>query len=491
MKIITKLGGFDMKKTIGIVQINDTHANLLPHGDLRYTGEGFKVEILGGYPRIMTKIREFRNKHGDNLLVFDNGDTFHGTYESIKSKGEIMIPYLNELGINAMTFHWDSAYTLENLKNLETSLNYPILASNVYYENTKDLMFQPTKILEVNGIKIGVIGVASNIIRKNMPKPFWEGAEFTNGVEESKKYSKLLKEEGADLIILLSHLGYPQDIELLNQVSGIDICLSGHTHNRIKYVEKVKDAYIIQSGALASSIGYLNLEFEDKKLLNILHEYIVLDETVKEDSEFLNMLNEDAILSKYKTYLDEEIGESKIDLHRGSSFYGTMDYLLLDAMRNTTGLDIAFSNGWRYGGAVEKGKITRRDLYRIVPMDPPIMTAEMTGEELCQMLEDNLEKTFSTDPFGQMGGYIKRNSGLKVYWKLENPKGHRIQKIFVGDEELDLKKNYKVAYVTRQGVPETFGKNHKEFGVNSIEAMERLLEKSPYDKKDLNSYIPV
>ena len=64
--------------TIGIVQINDTHANLLPQGDVRYTGEGFRVEELGGYARIMTKINEFRAENPDRLLVLDNGDTFHG-----------------------------------------------------------------------------------------------------------------------------------------------------------------------------------------------------------------------------------------------------------------------------------------------------------------------------------------------------------------------------------------------------------------------------
>lgn len=480
-----------MKKTIGIVQINDTHANLLPHGDIRYTGEGFKVEILGGYPRIMTKIKEFRNKHLENLLVFDNGDTFHGTYEAVNSKGEVMLPYLNALGINAMTFHWDIAYTPKHLIKLGESLNYPILAANVYHEGTKDLMFSPTHTLEIDGIKIGIIGLASNIIRKNMPKPFWEGADFTNGIEEAAKYSKILLDEGTNLIILLSHLGYPQDIELLNQVPNIDICLSGHTHNRIRTIEKVNESYIIQSGALASSIGYLQLTFEDKKLKNVFHEYIVLDKNVEEDLELLNMINEDKILSKYKDYLDEEVGESFIDLHRGSSLYGTMDYFLLDAIRDVTGLNIAFSNGWRYGGAIERGKLTRRDLYKIVPMNPPIMTVEMTGEEICQMLEDNLEKTFSVEPFQQMGGYIKRNSGLKVYWKIENPKNHRIQRVFVGNEELELEKIYKIAYITRQGVPEIYGKNHKEFGMDSIKAMEKFLKKSPYNRKDLDSYIPV
>ncbi|NLN96866.1 MAG: bifunctional metallophosphatase/5'-nucleotidase [Eubacteriaceae bacterium] len=480
-----------MTKKIGIVQMNDTHANLLPHDDVRYTGAGFQIETMGGYPRIMTKINEYREKHGDNLLVFDNGDTLHGTYEAVISKGEVMIPYLRELGVDAMTFHWDSAYTPRHLKSLEEKLGYPILAANVYHEGTEDHFFQSTEIFFVDGVKFGVIGVASNIIKKNMPEPFWKGAEFTNGIHESRHFVKKLKDEGVDVIILLSHLGYPQDIELLNRVDGIDICLSGHTHNRIREIEKVNDSYIIQSGSLASSMGYLELVIDQGQIKRINHEYIILDHTVKEDAKMLEMLADDAILNQHKAYLETVVGESLVDLHRASSFYGTMDYLLLDSMRHATGLDIAFSNGWRYGGAIQKGKLTRRDLYYIVPMDPPIMTAEMIGEEIVQMLEENLEATFSKEPFKQMGGYIKRNSGLKVYFKLENPYGHRIQYVFVGQEELDYKKTYQVAYVTRQSVPERFGQNHRAFGKNAIEAMEELLKISSYNREDTGNYIPI
>lgn len=480
-----------MKKTIGIVQINDTHANLLPTQDVVYSAHGFEVKRLGGYARIKTKINEYKESHQDNLLIFDNGDTFHGTYEAIQSKGEVMIPYLKSLGINAMTFHWDSAYTPKHLKLLEEKLQYPVLACNVYHQGTDNFMFRPSKVFEVDGLKIGVIGVASNIIQKNMPAPFWENADFTDGIEEVKVEIEKLNDEKVNLIVLLSHLGYPQDIELIKQVGKIDICLSGHTHNRIHELQKIDDTYIIQSGALATSIGYLKIDFEDGRLDKVEHEFVLLDENVKEDTEIIEMLNQDKILNEYKEYLNQEVGETLIDLHRGSSFYGSMDYLLLDSMRHATGLDIAFSNGWRYGGAIAKGKLSLRNLFQIVPMNPVIMSADLTGKEIQQMLEDNLESTFSCVPFKQMGGYIKRNSGLKIYFKLENPVGQKIQRIFVNDEEIDHEKVYTVAYVTRQAVSEKYGSNHKDLQIKSIEAMQQYLKVQPYNRTDFESYIPV
>lgn len=480
-----------MEKTLGILQINDSHANLMEHGDARYTPTGFQVQTLGGYPRIMTKLKEKRLLHGEDLLVLDNGDTFHGTYEAVQSKGRVMVPYLKALGIDAMTFHWDAAYTPSHLKTLEQELGYPILACNVYHQGARKLFFKPSVVLNKAGLKIGIIGVASNIIQKNMPPAFWEGADFTDGITETRQQVNKLQRQGVDLILLLSHLGYPQDIDLLTRVPGIHLCLSGHTHNRVRSPQRIGDSYIIQSGALASAIGYLKLGVKNGAITSIHHEYIVLDRSIKQDRALLKMLREDPILKEHGPHLDQAVGRSRIDLHRASSFYGTMDFLLLDAMRAATGLPIAFSNGWRYGGAVKKGALTRRNLYAIVPMDPMIRTARLTGQEIWQMLEDNLEATFSTQPFRQMGGYIKRASGIKVYFKLENPYGQRLQRVFVGEEALDPDRSYQVAYVTQQAVPPRIGTDHQDTGIHAVAAIEDLLKQGPYDRRDLDSHIPV
>ena len=160
-----------MTKSVSIIQINDTHANLFEHGDVRYSHSGFTVEKVGGYARIMTKINEYKARYTEEVLIFDNGDTLHGTYEAIETKGEVMVPYLKMLGVDAMTFHWDAAYTIPHLKSFEQKLGYPILAANVYDEDTNDLIFPATAIFEVYDLTVGVIGLASNIIRSNMPEP--------------------------------------------------------------------------------------------------------------------------------------------------------------------------------------------------------------------------------------------------------------------------------------------------------------------------------
>lgn len=331
-----------MTKSLNIVQINDTHANLYEHGDVIYTADGIKVEKMGGYPRILTKIKEYKSKFPhEEILILDNGDTIHGTVEAVESKGKVMIPYLKKLGVDAMTFHWDSAYTPTYLKEFEKNLGYPILASNVYHSGTKDQFFEPSTIIEKNDLRIGVVGIASNIIQSNMPENFWQGADFVDGIEETQAEVDKLRSQNVDLVVVLSHLGYPQDIALLQQVTGIDLYLSGHTHNRLKKLQNINGTYIIQSGSLASSLTYLRIEVE-KGIKSIKHEFVMLDSTVEMDQEMLTMFNNDEILVKYREKLKEQVGETTIDLHRASSFYGSMDFFLNDAIRKATSLSKQF-----------------------------------------------------------------------------------------------------------------------------------------------------
>jgi 2',3'-cyclic-nucleotide 2'-phosphodiesterase (5'-nucleotidase family) len=182
-------------------------------------------------------------------------------------------------------------------------------------------------------------------------------------------------------------------------------------------------------------------------------------------------------LAPYKNDLSEVVGETATALNRGTTLEATMDNFLLQALLESTGAQLAFSNGWRYGAPIVPGKITLNDLYNIIPMNPPVSTVELTGEELKAMLEENLERTFSCDPYQQMGGYVKRCLGLNVYFKIENPSGHRIQKLFAGHEEVQPDRYYTAAFVTPQGVPQKYGRNRENRSERIIDALRAYLAK--------------
>ncbi|MFH5836540.1 bifunctional metallophosphatase/5'-nucleotidase [Proteiniclasticum sp. C24MP] len=474
-------------KRLTILQMNDLHGYLDLHNEVYYDESGIRLAKAGGLPRIRTMVDTIRKETGE-ILFLDNGDTFHGTYEAVHSKGADLVPLLNDLALDAMTFHWDIAYGPDVLKEREKELDYPILAINVYHKETDALYMKPYMIQEVSGIKVAVIGIACNIIDKTMPKHFSEGLYFTNGLEELPGYIEEVKEKGAELVVVLSHLGFPQDMELLTRIEGVDVLISGHTHNRVHEVVRVNDALLIQSGSHGSFLGRLDLTLgEDGGITDVKHRLLDVSEDVSEHEETKQRI--ETIMASHRKFLDEEVGKTRVVLHRGTSLECSMDNLLLSSLLKETGAEMAFSNGWRYGAPVDVGPVTRRELHQIIPVNPPVSTCELTGKELQEMIEENLEKTYSRSPLDQMGGYVKRALGIRVYFKVENPYGQRIQEIYVGEKKLEPDKVYRACYVTNQGVPEKYGRNHEKLPVKAIDALEHYLKEETFELYEADTYI--
>jgi 2',3'-cyclic-nucleotide 2'-phosphodiesterase (5'-nucleotidase family) len=154
-----------------------------------------------------------------------------------------------------------------------------------------------------------------------------------------------------------------------------------------------------------------------------------------------------------------------------------MDNLLLQSLLDASGAQMAFSNGWRYGAPIEPGPITVGDLWNIIPVNPPVSTCTLTGAELREMLEQNLERTFAHDPWDQMGGYVKRCLGLNCYFKPENPRGTRIEELFVEGRHVRDEDEFDVAFVTEQGVPAQFGSQREETDTSAIDALREYISR--------------
>lgn len=471
------------KKELTIVQMNDTHGYVDEHYEYIWNGSEEKFEMVGGYPRIKEHVENIRKQKDNNVLFLDGGDTFHGTYHVVKSEGEKIIPLVNDLGLDAMTAHWEFAYGPEHFLNLTKKLNHPMLAINCYKEDDDSLMFPPYMIKNINDIKIGVIGIAATIVDKVMPDHFSEGVYFTDGYEELPGYIKELKEEeDVDLVVLLSHLGFPQEVKLSKEIDGIDVLLSAHTHNRVYEPAVVNNTIIIQSGCHGSFLGRLDLEVQGKEIVDFNHELVLMDRSKVEDKDLRKKV--DKVLEEDKEKLNQVVGETKTNLARDQVLESTMDnFLLQSLMHQEEDAVLAFSNGWRYGAPIPKGDIKVNDLWNIIPVNPLVSTVELTGEELINMMEENLERTFSKEPFNQMDGYVKRCLGLNLYFKIENPYGQRIQELFVGGERVERDRTYKAVYVTSQGVPKKYGSNRKHLDIHAIDALKNYLK----DEKEVDA----
>ena len=462
------------RNSLTILQMNDTHAYFDIHQEMFWQGNHAEYRQAGGYARIATIVKQIRDESLGNCFFCDCGDTLHGTYPALDTQGKAMIPILNSLGLDAMTAHWEFAFGPSTFNQRIAELNYPMLAINVYDKATKELVYKPYSIKEIRGVKIGLIGIASNIVDKTMPPAYSEGIYFTSGKDELPSIIDLLRsKEKVDLIVLISHLGFTQDLKLLSDVQGIDICLSGHTHNRLYKPVLIGKTILIQSGCHGSFLGRLDLEIVDGQITVYKHQLIEVDAAIQPDPVVDQLIRQ--ALAPYKNELSVVVGETATALNRGTTLETTMDNFLLQALLESTGAQLAFSNGWRYGAPIVPGPITLNDLYNMVPMNPPVSTVELSGEEIREMLEENLERTFSCDPYQQMGGYVKRCLGLNVYFKIENPSGNRIQKLFAGNEEIQTDKYYSAAFVTMQGVPQKYGRNRENQSERIIDAMRKYL----------------
>lgn len=479
------------RASLTIVQMNDTHAYFDIHQEMFWQGDHAEYRQAGGYARIATIVKEIRTESQENCLFCDCGDTLHGTYPAFETHGKAMIPILNSLGLDAMTAHWEFAYGPEVFSQRVAEFNYPMLANNVFDKATKKLVFPAYAIKEIGGLRVGLIGTASNIVDKTMPPSFSEGIYFTLGKDELPPIIDLLRiKEKVDLIVLISHLGFAQDMKLLSEVPGIDVCLSGHTHNRLYKPVLNGKTIVIQSGCHGSFLGRLDLELHDGQIIDYQHRLIEVEATIQPDPIVANLVKQ--ALAPYKNDLEEVVGETSTALNRGTTLETTMDNFMLQALLESTGAQLAFSNGWRYGAPIIPGQITLNYLYNIIPMNPPVSTSELTGEEILEMLEENLERTFSCDAYNQMGGNVKRCLGLNVYFKIENPSGLRIQQLFVGHEEIQSDKYYSAAFVTMQGVPEKYGRNRKNHSERIIDAMRKYLGKHrPISAEIRGTYLAV
>ena len=464
------------RNSLTVIQLNDSHAYFDLHQEMFWQSDKAVYRPAGGYARIVTLVKQIRAANRERVLFCDCGDTLQGTYPAQITQGKAMVPVLNSMGLDAMTAHWEFAYGPEAFKQRAAELIYPTLAINVFSQATKERLFPPYNVKEIGGLRIGLVGIASNIVGKTMPPSFSEGLEFTLGREELPPIIDVLRtQEKVDLIVLISHLGFSQDMKLLSEVEGIDVCLSGHTHNRLYKPALQEKTLIIQSGCHGSFLGRLDLEIDGGRVVDFRHQLIEVEAKINPDPEVDDLVRQ--AIAPYQEELSTVVGETATALNRGATLETTMDNFLLQALQESTGAQLAFSNGWRYGAPIIPGEVTLNDLYNMIPMNPPISTVELSGEEIVVMLEENLERTFARDPYDQMGGYVKRSLGFNVYIKIENPPGQRVQQVFVGDEPLQPGLYYPTAFVTEQGVAHKYGRNRQHHTERIIEALRTYLSK--------------
>ena len=254
--------------------------------------------------------------------------------------------------------------------------------------------------------------------------------------------------KGAELVVLLSHNGFDVDRKLAANVDGIDIILTGHTHDALPEPVLVNKTYLIASGSHGKFVTRLDLDVRDGEMKGINHRLIpIFTDVIAPDPEMTALV--DAQRAPFQSELTEVIGKTDSLLYRRGNFNGTWDDLICNALIDEREADIALSPGFRWGASVLPGAdITREDIFNATAMSyPAAYRSEMTGETLHLILEDVADNLFNPDPYYQQGGDMVRVGGMGYRIDVSQPQGSRITDMTVlkTGEKVEASKTYIVS----------------------------------------------
>ena len=384
---------------------------------------------LGGLDRTATLIKAIRAERGDNkVLLLDGGDTWQGSYCSLKTQGADMVAAMKALKPDAMVGHWEFTLGKERVEELVDEMGYPFLGSNCFDTEWDERVFQSTAYFERGGIKVAVIGHHCPYVPIANPSPFVEGWSFGIRPEEIQSNVVEARDNGAEIIVLLSHNGFDVDQKLAADISGIDVILTGHTHDAVPEAVRIGKTLVLSSGSHGKYLGRIDLKVEGGQVVDASSTLIpVFSDVISPDSEMTSLISQ--LRAPYEAECNRVIGKAGSLLYRRGNFNGSWDDVICDAIREERDVEIALSPGFRWGTTLLPDQpITIDDMYSQTAMNyPAVYRTEMTGEQLKIMLEDVCDNLFNPNPYYQQGGDMVRVGGLSYECAPKEVMGNRIQ----------------------------------------------------------------
>jgi S-sulfosulfanyl-L-cysteine sulfohydrolase len=403
---------------------------------------------LGGLDRIATVLKAIRAERPGRTVFLDGGDTWQNSFTSMLSKGQDMVDCMALLKPDAMVGHWEFTLGAERVKELTETLGFPFLAQNIRDTEWNEPVFDAMTMIERGGVKLAVIGQASPYTA--IANPRWMFPTWSFGIREDDLRANVNKarQQGAELVVLLSHNGFDVDRKLAGRVPGIDVILTAHTHDALPDVVKVGKTLLVASGSYGKFVSRLDLDVRGGEVKDHRFRLIpVFADAIAPDAEMAAKIA--AIRAPHDTMLGETIGRTETLLYRRGNFNGTLDDVICDALLAERDAEIALSPGFRWGASLLPGQdITREDIYNATAITyPAAYRMTMTGARLKEVLEDVADNLFNPDPYYQQGGDMVRVGGVSYTIDIAQTAGRRISNLtsLRTGQPLDAAKQYTVA----------------------------------------------
>ena len=448
--------GEDTTFQIKIAHTNDIHARVS------------EEKGIIGAERLKTMIDAW-SSDGDMDLVVDSGDLFHGQPIATLVKGESIAKIAQLLGYDVMTAgNHDWSYGKDRLKELCDMAGVQMLCGNVKTENQDPFFEQEYYVEEVskNGetLKVGMFGEIDPELYHSTTPANVEGLTFTDSVAYAKQAVGQLKEEGCDIVIGLAHTNDPQEIAV--QVDDVNLWLCGHEHvdrNTTVSTPNGGTAYVVESGYYLNEVSLMELDCtldKNGELKEVAFERQVVTaenaDTYEKDASVTALLED--INQEQEEVLKTVVGKTPEDLD-GDWYHLRIDEtnlgrVVADAYLLATGADAAFENAGGIRASVAAGSVTYGDIIGVSPYGNYIVTKQITGKELLEILETSIEiqrqcieayERGEDDAWPSSSGSYLQFGGIEVLYDLAGPEGNRVLKVTVGEKPLDEKQVYTVA----------------------------------------------
>lgn len=436
-------------KEIVIISINDFHGNLAE--DAREGGKNL------GMSKLVAAVNNYK-KSNANTVVVSAGDNYQGSAMSNLTYGAPVSEMFKQLdlfvsAVGNHEFDWGINRTEQWAKDGD----FTFLAANIVDKTTQEPVkwAKPYEVKEINGVKIGFVGLTTIETAYKTVKERIKNYEFLPVKETAEKWAKYLRSGDApegkvDVVIALCHVGSGQDYETkeisgevidqeLYKAEGIDAILSGHSHQRVAGI--VDGMPIVQGYKYGRAIAKLTLKLDDnKKVVEIVPE---IDNLYKNKSQLIADPTATTIYDKYKEELspimDEKLGKTEIELTHDRSAEGTsvLGYVVCDVIRKNVDAQIGIMNSGGIRCPIAKGDVTMGNLYEVLPFDNTVVKLELTGEQLKKIINNGIDN--------ESIGWVEV-AGLKVNYDINREFGDRVIDMYLEDgTKIESDKIYTVA----------------------------------------------
>ena len=390
-----------------------------------------------GYAGLAT-YRKAMEDEGNTVVLIDAGDAVQGDVIGTVSRGSYLVDIMNELGYDYCVFgNHEFDYGMERLSELMAQSNAQYLNATIHYTGKGENLLAssvPYVINRYGYLDVAFIGVSTpETLTKSTPKYFMEDGEFVYTFDAGEElyatvqgYIDEVREKGADVVVLITHLGIEEESEpnrsydLIANITGADAVIDAHSHSVVE-CELVKDksgndVILTQTGTKLANIGKMVIKADGSITTELISD-------VEKDADFTAYI--ESIKAEYETALNATVAVSEVELpiadENGIRMVRNQETaigdLCADAYRYVSGADIAFVNGGGIRAAIHKGDISTANIISVHPYGNMLCMCEATGQEILDALELGCINTQSVKAadgkaVGESGGFLQV-SGLK------------------------------------------------------------------------------